>query len=293
MEYKQISQLIPKELCLFYDSAWVGHGPFAMWLVKTFKPKSIVELGTHGGYSYFAFCQAVKENNLDTKCYAIDTWEGDDHASFYDNSIYQNVKQINEQNYSEFSTLVRKRFDEAVDQFPDKSIDILHVDGRHGYEDVKFDFESYQNKLSDDAIVLFHDVNCFKPGFGVNKYFKELKQNYITTEFKHSSGLGVLFYGKNHNSEIIYSLCNKNSILFNALYYTGLRAMNYYRLTRLNKRVKENQTKNNQTLMQAKTKAYRFAKKVFIKDLVFNLKLALISLRSKFKNKFSKSLTAS
>lgn len=282
MVNKNINNLIPKELCLYYNSAWVGHGPFAMWLVKTLKPKSIVELGSHGGYSYFAFCQAVKENNFNTQCYAIDTWEGDDHASFYDNSIYENVKKINEDNYATFSTLVRKRFDEATDLFADKSIDILHIDGRHGYDDVKYDFECYKKKLSDQAIVLFHDVNCNKPGFGVHKYFNELKQQYPTTEFSHSSGLGILFFGKSQNENLIRNLCNKKSLLFNSLYFAGLSSRNHFKLSKLNILMKAQQDNK-----KAQIEAYKYAKKVFIKDLKFNLKLFLISLKSKLRRRFT------
>lgn len=280
MSYKEITQLIPKHKCLYYDSAWIGHSPFAMWITKTFRPRSIVELGSHGGYSYFAFCQAVQQYKTQSQCYAIDTWEGDDHASFYDGTILDKVEKINNE-YSEFSHLVKKRFDEATSLFNDNSIDLLHIDGRHGYEDVKYDFECYKDKLSDNAIVLFHDINCFKPGFGVYKYFNELKNDYPTAEFEHSSGLGILFFGKNlHNSkkscEIISELQDKDSVLYNTLYLTGISIQNHQRLARLKKKNLKN---HNLSL-----KIFRLTNKIFFKDLYYKIKLFFIEQRHKMSN---------
>ena len=50
--------------------AWAGHIALAFWLIKITRPGTFVELGTHSGNSYFAFCQAVAALDLTTKCFA-------------------------------------------------------------------------------------------------------------------------------------------------------------------------------------------------------------------------------
>lgn len=178
-------------------SAWLEHAPFAFWLTGAAVPRSIVELGTHRGYSYFSFCQAVSELGLNTKCFAIDTWEGDEHAGFYDNDIYKMVEAYNRENYRDFSRLIRSTFINALPKIKDKSVDILHIDGRHFYDDVLQDFESYKSKLSERAVVLFHDTQVKDRGFGVYRLWSELEQMYPCFEFLHGHGLGVLGYGSN------------------------------------------------------------------------------------------------
>jgi hypothetical protein len=173
--------------------SWVGHIPFATWLVCVAKPRVIVELGTHSGNSYFAICQAVKQYETGSKCYAVDTWQGDAHALSYGEEIYDMVRKNNDENYASFSKLLRMTFDEALFHFEDHSVDLLHIDGLHTYEAVKHDFETWLPKLAPGAIVLFHDTNVRRDDFGVWKYWAELKAQYSDgIEFLHSHGLGVL-----------------------------------------------------------------------------------------------------
>jgi glycosyltransferase involved in cell wall biosynthesis len=176
------------------ESAWLEHGAFASWLVEHLSPKVFVELGTHRGYSYFAFCEAIRNQSTGTACYAVDTWLGDEHAGAYDGSVFADVSAKNAR-YYQFSTLVRNTFSAAVEYFGDKTIDLLHIDGRHFYDDVVEDFTTWSPKLTDDAIVLFHDTNVRERNFGVWKFFEELKGRYPSFEFVHCHGLGLIAMG--------------------------------------------------------------------------------------------------
>jgi hypothetical protein len=173
-------------------SAWLGHAPFAYWLISVLKPRNVVELGVHSGFSYLTFCQAVRALQLDCTCSGIDTWRGDEHAGFYGDDVYDRLA-ADHLRYADFSQLIRSTFETALPEFADGSIDLLHIDGRHHYEDVRADFESWKPKLSSRAVVLFHDTN--EPSFGVGKLWEELCEIYPHFEFLHSHGLGVLGYG--------------------------------------------------------------------------------------------------
>jgi hypothetical protein len=187
----QAAAFRPERLAL--TPPWVGHIPFAAFLVEGKRPRVLVELGTHTGNSYFAFCQAVKEKQLATKCFAVDTWQGDEHAGQYDDRVFEDVSAFNSGRFDGFSRLMRMTFDAAAETFNNGSIDVLHIDGLHYYEAVKRDFETWLPKLAPGAIVLFHDTQVRERGFGVWKLWEELRARYERhIEFTHCNGLGVL-----------------------------------------------------------------------------------------------------
>lgn len=182
----------PERLVL---SAWLGHIPFAFWIVAAQRPEMVVELGTDRGASYLAFCQAIDRLGLSTRAHAVDTWLGDDQAGFYGEEVFTTLRDYHDVRYARFSRLVRSTFDAAVTNFADGSIDLLHIDGFHTYEAVRHDFETWRPKLSDRAIVLFHDIDVRERDFGVWRLWDELTPQFPSFAFRHHHGLGVLAVG--------------------------------------------------------------------------------------------------
>lgn len=178
----------------YMESAWVEHAPFAFWLVDALRPARIVELGTHNGYSLFVMAEAARRLGLETRLAALDSWEGDDQAGKYGEDVYAGVERV-AAGYPGRIELIRGYFSDSVSRIEDGSADLIHIDGRHGYEDVREDFELYLPKLSPRGVMIFHDTREFQEGFGVHRFWDEIATTAPSFTFEHGHGLGVLAAG--------------------------------------------------------------------------------------------------
>jgi len=183
-------------------SAWWGHVPFGHWLVAAMRPGLVVELGTHTGVSYAAFCRAVAELSLPTHCVAVDTWQGDPQSGLYGEAVFEEFQAWHDSRQPGFSRLLRTDFDSARRLFAPGSIDLLHIDGLHDYDSVRHDFETWLPAMSARGVVLFHDTEIRQPGFGVHQLWDELKTRAPHFSFEHGYGLGVLAVGRQMASPV-------------------------------------------------------------------------------------------
>lgn len=174
------------------NSAWTEHGPFAMWLAGEMRPRLVVELGSFGGYSLMALAEAMATAGVQGRVVGIDTWQGDDHAGFYGDEIYRRLKTHAEAHHADRVELKRMLFSAALGEVADASVDLLHVDGRHFYDDVKEDYLSWLPKLAPRGVALFHDTQVRNRDFGVWKFWAEISAGQPAFEFVHGNGLGVL-----------------------------------------------------------------------------------------------------
>jgi hypothetical protein len=154
-----------------------------------------VELGTHYGFSCFVFAEATRRLGLDCTISALDSWEGDDHAGFYGDEVYRSVAEVVASEYPDTVRLLRGYFEQSRPLIADDSVDLLHIDGRHEYEDVLADYSAWRPTVREGGIILFHDIAEHERGFGVWKLWAQLREQHPSFEFEHGHGLGVLAIG--------------------------------------------------------------------------------------------------
>lgn len=170
------------------ESTWKGYENFALWLVQTLHPKTIVDLGFDRGLSTIAFAYRNRGN-----VYGIDWFEEGNYAakSFALDSAFRNISNAIRFNYAKNIHLIIGPFKDVSKKWTRK-IDILHIDCVHTYSSVKHNYENWGRYLKTESLILIHDVLAFPEETG--RFFHELPHHKLI--FPGTQGLGVATYNK-------------------------------------------------------------------------------------------------
>jgi GT2 family glycosyltransferase len=175
----------------------VAYAPLAMTLIDLLRPSVFVELGTTNGFLYCSFCQAVRDLQLDCRCYRISPGDKDEQDDSGGQRAFAEMKEHHDAFYQGFSRLIQSNFDAALPEFDERSIDLLHLENGGSYESVKQIVAAWLPKMSDRGVIILGNTNLYDSGFGVWKLWKEIKARHPHFEFAHQGGLGVFSVGAN------------------------------------------------------------------------------------------------
>jgi Methyltransferase domain/Glycosyl transferase family 2 len=198
------------EIRSFNFSAWSELIPALFCIFSILRPRRFVELGVQDGVSFFAGCQVADFLGLDTECVAIDSWFGDPHTGLHSSEVFERFR-ANMKEFHPSQHYIQAHFKDASQCFEEESIDLLHIDGYHSYKAVREDFEMWLAKMSQIGVIMLHDINEHENGFGVWRFWEELKAKYPTFSLLHSHGLGILYTGVQSNSILdLFALLQNN-----------------------------------------------------------------------------------
>ena len=169
-------------------------------ILKEFKPKTILEIGTARGGTLFLLTRIAdpKANIL-----SVDLPGGAFGGGYTEWKIplYQSFAQHEQQ-----IKLVRtdshspKTFKLVKNILANNMVDFLFIDGDHTYEGVKRDFNMYSKLVKKGGIIAFHDIVKvpLTSGCRVYKFWDEIKSGYeyieIIEDIKQEwAGIGLIY----------------------------------------------------------------------------------------------------
>ena len=170
--------------------------------VMLHNPKVIVEIGTWNGGTFFVWSRIFPNAN---KIISIDLPDGQ-YGGGYDVKRIKFFREFISDRTNTAMHFIRgdsKSLDSVSGLkkiLGDDKIDFLYLDGDHTYEGIKKDFEIYKDLMSDDGLIGFHDINTFKDGHEVHRYWNEIKDGFKYEEFikpgSRIMGNGLLYMNK-------------------------------------------------------------------------------------------------
>ncbi|MBS1550595.1 MAG: class I SAM-dependent methyltransferase [Bacteroidetes bacterium] len=153
--------------------------------VVNHKPKIIAEIGTWNGGTFYVW---TRINPQAEKIISIDLPDGQYGGGYDEKRIkffreFSHGREKCELYFIRGDSKSKDTMERLEKILSGKKIDFLYIDGDHTYEGIKKDFTIYSNYMASDGLIGFHDINTHKEGYGVVKFWNEIKDNYRHEEF--------------------------------------------------------------------------------------------------------------
>jgi len=167
-------------------------------LLSTNPPKTVLEIGTYRGGTFFLFTRVACADALlisldmppSRSGLGYPPWRRGLFRSFA--RAQQKIELVLADSHQPVTLAQIEKL------LGSRRLDFLFIDGDHSYEGVKSDYEMYSQLVSSGALIAFHDI-VPRVGFdsGVPRFWQELKKTMPVTEFvadwkQDGFGIGVV-----------------------------------------------------------------------------------------------------
>tara|TARA_X000000950_G_C13916454_1_gene661251 strand:+ start:4093 stop:4767 length:675 start_codon:yes stop_codon:yes gene_type:complete len=158
---------------------------------KKFRNKNFLEFGYAHGFTNTILNKCFNFNKIVTV--DLVNQEGQSKDSFFANLRFKNIVMLCGDSQSKF----------IKDQIKlNSKYDLVFIDGGHDFDIVKNDFEIAKKNITNNAIIVFHDIgasSCDGPKKLWNSIIRNKAKNtktyqYVCKNYKIKYGLGILVY---------------------------------------------------------------------------------------------------
>jgi predicted O-methyltransferase YrrM len=215
---KVLDSTIPSYQLTCKETNNLGFGGLFYSFTRVLRPRHVVVIGAKAGFSPIMFGKALKDNEgygigkIDCEETELIEKEQKPFLHFIDPSYSihrgdqghwyglgnwddeSKVKALWEKfGVQDFVTHYKMRSDEYLALNLENKIDLLYVDGDHSYEGVTHDLTQFHDRLSDDAMVMAHDVDPGLEEGGGHRAYKDLaKELYEKVRIPIYPGLAIM-----------------------------------------------------------------------------------------------------
>jgi len=170
----------------FVTGAAFSHNlPFSFWLTDVARPTRIMALGMTDGESYFGFCQALDKLNIAAMCNGFGTWSSADTPGQIEDvtEVPAAIISHNTSNYSDFSRINWREALMALKAVEAETLDLLIVNLAADLGDGDLFFDLALRKMSDQGIIVVHDLSCVHSDPTKASSLETLRNQYPSFQF--------------------------------------------------------------------------------------------------------------
>jgi predicted O-methyltransferase YrrM len=161
------------------DDLNLGLGWLYYGLARVMRPEVVVVIGSYRGFVPMMLGKALADNGEGGRVHFID-------PSFVDD-FWQDAAAVNA-HFARYGLSNIRHYLMTTQQFVESAAyrelgapGIVFVDGYHTEEQVRFDYESFRDRLTSDGVTLFHDSRYVKPSrmYGPDRVYTRTVKYFI------------------------------------------------------------------------------------------------------------------